>query len=227
MKTKKTVDISLGGLLLFSCAMCGCTSFHGLDSITPEGVHINGTGLSFDNKRMLAEPERVAEHATFVYPSLRRIEEVPSQIVFGSGIDYAVITKRMLWGTFETVATVPVKNLLKNQFLHGTREHFHSLADGQQPAICIKVDVLGCVLAKCGAQVDSMVTLAIEIEDVVKNRVCHKKTYTARSLLPWDGGSLVPDSLYKSIQDCTSLFLKDISQDRTLIARLESVSPDA
>ena len=222
---RKSVGVSLGLLIL--CGACGCKSVSGINSIMPEGLHVNGTGFSFDNKRVLVEPERVAEYSTFVYPQLRRIEFVPTQVVFGSNVEFVLITKRMLWGTSQIVATVPVKNLLKSQFLQGTMEHFHPLFGNQLPAVRIKVDLMGCILEKIGDKVDSLVTLNIKIEDVVKNHVCHEKSYTARSQLPWDGGTLVPDALYKSIQECTSSFLRDVSENGTLIARLESVSLDA
>lgn len=210
----------------FLTVLNGCRTTSVLDSVTPEGFHLNGTAISFDNKRVLNTPERVAEHATFVFPSLRRIEEVPTQIVFGSNVENALITKRMLWGTTETVATVPIKNLLKSQFLYGISEHFHPLVGDQQPAIRIKVDVLCCIFKKCADKVESMVSMNIKIEDVLSNQICHEKMYVGKSVMTWNGGNLIPDSVFKSVQDCTSSFLKDISEDRTLIAKLEGLSPD-
>lgn len=211
------------GLLLGMLALCGC------ESITPEGIHVSkrGLGVSFDNDRMLVEPERVAEHAIFSYPSLRRIEEVPAQIIFDNSIEHAVVTKRMLWGTSQTVATVPVGNLLKNQFLSCVSSYFHPLAGDQLPTIRIKVEVLGVVITKVDSRISSLVTMSIQVEDIAKKQICHEKTYMGKSLLPWDGGNLVPDSVYKSVQDCASSFLKDISENHTLIAWLENISPDA
>ena len=211
----RAVFVNAFAVMVFAC---GCESLHLSD---------RGLGVSFDSSRMLVEPERAAEHATYSYPALRRIEEVPARIVFGSDVEYAVITKRMLWGTSQTVATVPVKNLLRNQFLHGVSDYFHPLAGDQLPAIKINVDVQSVVFLKTSDRVSSTVTMTIGIEDVARKRMCHEKTYCGRSELYWDGGDLVPDSVYKCVQDCTSSFLKDISEDRTLIAMLEAATPDA
>ena len=188
--------------------------FVGCESIKPEGFNIEGMGVSFDGKRELQEPVQAGEFATFVFPELRRIEEIPTHIVFPSDIDYVLMTKMMLWGTSETVATIPVASLVKKQFLNAVSEHFHPLVGDQQPAIRISM-------------VKSTATVRIEILDVGKNVVCHEKIYHADSELPWDGGRLVPNSVYKCIQGVASAFLKDIAADRTLIARLEGISPDA
>lgn len=205
-----------------------CTgAFVGCESIKPEGFQFEGMGVSFDGNRKLQEPVQPGEFATFVFPELRRIEEVPAQIVFPSDLENVSLTKRMLWGTSETVASVPVAELVKRQFLHSVSEHFHPLVGDQQPAIKVSVDVLGIILVRDESVVTSEATVKISIFDVVKNVTCHEKIYRGKASLPWDGGNLVPDSVYKSIQEVAASFLRDIAADRTLIARLEGVSPDA
>ena len=199
----------------------------GCESIKPEGFGFEGLGVSFDGSRKLQEPAQYGEFATFVFPELRRIEEVPTQIVFPSDIDSVLMTKMMLWGTSETVAVVPVATLVKKQFLHAVSEHFHPLVGDQQPAVRISVNVMGIIVTRDEGMVKSTATVRIEILDVGKNVVCHGKIYRAVAELPWDGGNLVPDSVYKCIQGVASAFLKDIASDRTLIARLEGISPDA
>ena len=207
-------------------AICAGALF-GCESIKPEGFSIEGMGVSFDGRRELQEPVQSGEFATLVFPELRRIEEVPAQIVFPSDIDSVLMTKMMLWGTSEIVATVPVAALVKKQFLNAVSEHFHPLVGDQQPAIRISVNVMGIIVTRNEDMVKSTATVRIEILDVGKNVVCHEKIYRADSELPWDGGNLVPNSVYKCIQGIASAFLKDIAADRTLIARLEGVSPDA
>ena len=199
----------------------------GCESVKPEGFRIEGMGFSFDGNRELREPERAGEFATFVFPELRRIEEVPAQIVFPSEVEKVSLTKRMLWGTSELVATVPVSSLVKKEFLHAVSEHFHPLVGDQQPAIRISVELLGMILSREEAMVRSEVTAVVRIYDVVKNVMCHEKTYRSKAEMTWDGGDLVPDSVYKCIQGIAASFLKDIAADRTLIARLEGISPDA
>ena len=210
-----------GWMFLFALFMAGC------ESIKPEGFGIEGFGVTFDGKRELREPDRAGEYATFVLPELRRIEEVPTQIVFPSAVEKVFMTKEMLWGTSETVAAIPVASLVKKQFLQAVSEHFHPLVGDQQPAIRISVELLGILVSRDGSVVESEATVKITIHDVVKNVVCHEKTYHNSSRMPWDGGSLVPDSVYKCIQGVAAAFLKDIAADRTLIARLEGISPDA
>ena len=213
---------------MFACAAAiGAAVISGCESVKPEGFNIEGMGVSFDGRRDLAEPELAGEFATFVFPELRRIEEVPAQIVFPSSVETVLMTKRMLWGTSETVASVPVGKLVKTQFLQAVSEHFHPLVGDQQPAIKISVDLLGIIITREEKDVKSVVTVDISILDVVKNQVCHEKTYRGTATMPWDGGDLVPDSTYKAIQEVASGFLKDIAADRTLIARLEGISPDA
>lgn len=211
--------LAFGGFAMLVLAGC--------ESIKPEGFSIEGMGVSFDGRRKLQEPVRFGEFATFVFPELRRIEEVPTQIVFPSDIDSVFMTKTMLWGTSETVAAVPVASLVKDQFLHAVSEHFHPLVGDQQPAVRISVDVMGIIVTRNEGSVKSSVTVRIEILDVGRNVVCHEKVYRADAELPWDGGNLVPNSVYKCIQGVASAFLEDIAADRTLIARLESVSPDS
>ena len=189
----------------------------GCESVKPEGFRIEGMGFSFDGNRELREPERAGEFATFVFPELRRIEEVPAQIVFPSEVEKVSLTKRMLWGTSELVATVPVSSLVKKEFLHAVSEHFHPLVGDQQPAIRISVELLGMILSREEAMVRSEVTAVVRIYDVVKNVMCHEKTYRSKAEMPWDGGDLVPDSVYKCIQGIAASFLKDIAADRTLI----------
>lgn len=223
---KKMAKLSSGfSGLVFGClavlALAGC------ESIRPEGFSIEGMGISFDGNRELREPERAGEFATFVHPELRRIEEVPALIVFPSDIDKVFLTKQMLWGTHETVASVPVASLIKKQFLRAVSEHFHPLVGDQQPAIRVEVNVLGIILSREEGAVKSEVTVNIRIRDEVKNLVCHDKRYYAQAAMPWDGGELIPDAVYKSIQDVAASFLVDIASDRTLIARLEGISPDA
>ena len=208
--------VAIGVLFLLGC-----------ESVKPEGFNIEGMGVSFDGKRELAEPVRPGEYATFAFPELRRIEEVPAQIVFPSELDKVYMTKRMIWGTSETVAAVPVAALVKGQFLHAVSEHFHPLVGDQQPSIKIIVDVLGVIVTRNEGTVKSEITVNIVIQDVLKNVTCHEKTYRGVAEMPWDGGNLVPDSTYKCVQNVAATFLKDIAADRTLIARLESVSPDA
>ena len=179
-------------ILFACCAVAGMVLISGCESITPAGFSIDGTDVSFDSKRELMEPIRSGEFATFKFPELRRIEEVPSQIVFPSELDKVYMTKRMLWGTSETVA-----------------------------------DVLGIGVRRNEGMVKSEITVNIAIYDVLKNVTCHEKTYQGVAEMPWDGGGLVPDSVYKCVQNVASSFLKDIAANRTLIARLEGISPDA
>lgn len=214
-------------ILFACCAVVGMVLISGCESITPAGFNIDGTDVSFDSKRELMEPIRSGEFATFKFQELRRIEEVPSQIVFPSELDKVYMTKRMLWGTSETVAAVPVASLVKGQFLHAVSEHFHPLVGDQQPSIKITVDVLGIVVRRNEGMVKSEITVNIAIYDVLKNVTCHEKTYQGVAEMPWDGGGLVPDSVYKCVQNVASSFLKDIAANRTLIARLEGISPDA
>ena len=199
----------------------------GCESVKPEGFRIEGCGISFDGDRELREPVRAGEFVTFVFPELRRIEEVPAQIVFPSDIEKVLMTKQMLWGTSETVAAIPVASLVKRQFLHAVSEHFHPLVGDQQPAIRIDVAVLGIIVSRDEALVESEMTAKITIHDVVKNVVRHEKIYRSDARMPWDGGALVPDAVYKCVQNVAAAFLKDIAANRTLIAQLEGISPDA
>ena len=128
------VILSLGVLF------CGC------ESVKPEGFSWVGTGFSFDSNRQLREPERAGEYSSFVFPELRRIEEVPAQLVISDHIEYVLLNKRMLWGTSETVASVPVASLVRRQFTQAVSEHFHPLVGDQQPAIRVEVDILGIIL---------------------------------------------------------------------------------
>ncbi|MGN0833627.1 MAG: hypothetical protein ACI4RD_08285 [Kiritimatiellia bacterium] len=193
----------------------------------PEGFTWEGTGFSFDSKRQLSEPVRAGEFATFSFPELRRIEEVPAQIVFSDDIENVFINKRMLWGTSETVASVPVSTLVRRQFTQAVSEHFHPLVGDQQPAIRVFVDILGIILTREEGTVKSQATMRITIRDVAKDAICHEKIYRGKSEMPWDGGALIPDSVYRCIQEVAAEFLRDIAKDRTLIARLEGVTPDA
>lgn len=199
----------------------------GCESVKPEGFRIEGCGISFDGDRELREPVRAGEFVTFVFPELRRIEEVPAQIVFPSDIEKVLMTKQMVWGTSETVAAIPVASLVKRQFLHAVSEHFHPLVGDQQPAIRIDVAVLGIIVSRDEALVESEMTAKITIHDVVKNVVRHEKIYRSDARMPWDGGALVPDAVYKCVQNVAAAFLKDIAANRTLIAQLEGISPDA
>lgn len=201
--------------------LCGC------ESMKPEGFRFTGTSISLDGDRMLHEPDRVADYAPFVFPALRRIEEVPSHIEFSSDVEYAIITKRMLWGTTQKVATVPVRKLIKGQFLHAVSEHFHPLSDGRRSAVRIMVDVLGVVITREEQSVSSRVTLGIKIEDIARNHICYEKTYVGTSSREWSDITLVPESVYHAVQNCTSEFLRDVAGNSQLIARLEDVAPDA
>lgn len=214
--TSSTIAILTIGALL-----CGC------ESVKPEGVTWSGTDISFDSKRQLKEPERAGEFSSFVFPELRRIEEVPAQILISDDIENAFINKRMVWGTSVTVASVPVADLVRRQFLQAVSEHFHPLVGDQQPAIRIEVEILGIILTRLEGTVKSEATMRITITDVAKNSACHEKIYRGKSEMPWDGGELIPDSVYKCIQEVAAAFLKDLAKNRTLIARLEGISPDA
>lgn len=209
------VILSLGVLL------CGC------ESVKPEGLSWVGTGFSFDSDRQLKEPERAGEFSSFVFPELRRIEEVPAQLVFSDHVENVLLNKRMLWGTSETVASVPVASIVRRQFAQAVSEHFHPLVGDQQPAIRVNVDILGIILTRLEGAVRSEMAMRITIKDVARESICHEEIYRGKSEMPWDGGDLVPDSVYKCIQEVAAAFLKDIAKDRTLIARLEGVSPDA
>ena len=208
-------------ILTFSALLCGC------ESVKPEGFTWEGTGFSFDNKRQLKEPERAGEFSSFVFPELRRIEEVPAQLVISDHIENVLITKRMAWGTSETVASVPIASLVRRQFTQAVSEHFHPLVGDQQPAIRVFVDILGIILARFDGTVKSEATMRITIKDVEKDSICHEGIYRGKSEMPWDGGELIPDSVYKCIQEVAAAFLKDIAKDRTLVARLAGISPDA
>lgn len=209
------VILSLGVLF------CGC------ESVKPEGFSWVGTGFSFDSNRQLKEPERAGEFSSFVFPELRRIEEVPAQLVFSDHVENVLLNKRMLWGTSETVASVPVASIVRHQFTQAVSEHFHPLVGDQQPAIRVNVDILGIILTRLEGTVRSEATMRITIRDVAKDLICHEEIYRGKSEMPWDGGELIPDSVYKCIQEVAAAFLKGIAKDRTLIARLEGVSPDA
>lgn len=216
-----------GGNLLACASLVVLLMAVGCESVKPEGFRIEGMGVSFDGNRELREPERAGEFAAFVFPELRRIEEVPAQIVFPAELEKVSLTKRMAWGTSELVATVPVASLIRKEFLHAVSEHFHPLVGDQQPAIRISVEVLGMMLSREETMVSSEATVDIRIHDVGKNVLCHEKVYRSKAEMPWDGGDLVPDAVYKCIQGIAASFLKDIAADRTLIARLEGISPDA
>ncbi len=215
------LGISSAVCILAAWFLAGC------ESVKPEGFRIEGMGVSFDGSRDLVEPVRAGEFATFVFPELRRIEEVPAQIVFPSQVDKVCLTKRMVWGTSETIATVPVASIVKRQFLVAVSEHFHPLVGDRQPAIKVCVELMGLILTRDEDMVKSDATFSISIIDVSRNAVCHEKTYRSSVKMPWDGGELVPDSVYGSVQEVAASFLKDIASDRTLIARLEGLSPDA
>jgi len=223
------ISIFVGGV-----ALCGCESV--CDNVKFDGVAWDDASrrISLGSRRRLREPERPGIFASFVFPELRRIEEVPARIEISDHAETAFISKRMLWGvTSETIAEVPVRDLVRRQFLHAVSEHFHPLASDQEPAIHIKAEVLGIVLTRHGSTVRSEATLSVEIRDLTKkaaNRreaICHRNVYHGVSELPWDGGDLVPDSVYKCIQDVAAAFLEDVAKKHTLIARLEGVSPDA
>ena len=212
--------------LVFGClavlALAGC------ESIKPEGFGIEGAWITFDGNRKLSEPERAREFVSFAFPELRRIEEVPVQITFPSCADEVVMTKNMLWGTSEKVATVPIASIVTNQFLNAVSEHFHPLVGDQQPAIRMTVELMGVVMTRKESRVKSQITVRITIMDVAKNdAVCMEKIYSEISELEWDGGTLVPNSAYKCAQAVAESFLKDLASNRTLIARLESATPDA
>ena len=210
-----------------AAAFAALASILGCESMKPEGFSWKGTGFSFDNNRPLKEPVRAGEYATLVFPELRRIEEVPVEFVFQSEVEKVLITKRMVWGTTENVATVDVREAIKRQFLQAVSGHFHPLVGDQQPAVRIKVETLGVFLERKDDIVKSEVTMRFALEDVARNSVCHEKVYSGEAELPWDGGDLVPESFYKCIQNLAANFLKDIAGNRTLIARLEGVSTDA
>jgi len=221
MKTNSVI-----GNLAFAAAVAAVLS--GCESIKPEGIGIEGIGLTFDGNRELVEPERAKEFATFVFPELRRIEEVPVQISFPGVVDKVVMTKRMLWGTSEKVATVPIAAIVKDQFLHAVAEHFHPVTGDQQPAIKMVVELMGVIMIRNESRVKSQATVRITLLDVSKNNaVCMENVYSGSSELEWDGGELVPDSAYKCIQVLAESFLKDMAANSTLIARLESSTPDA
>lgn len=198
----------------------------GCESVKPEGFSWEGTGFTFDNNRLLKEPERAGVYEQLSFPALRRIEEVPVEFVFEGEVEKVLLTKRMLWGTTENVATVDVKDVIKRQFLQAVSGHFHPLVGDQQPAVRIKVETLGVFLERRESVVLSEMTMRFELQDVAKNVVCHEKVYSGEVEVPWDGGALVPEAFYKCIQKLAANFLRDIAGNRTLIARLEGISLD-
>lgn len=198
----------------------------GCESIKPEGFSWKGTWFTFDNDRLLTEPECAGKYETLSFPELRRIEEVPVEFVFEGEVEKILVTKKMLWGTTETVATVDVKDVIRQQFLQAVSGHFHPLVGDQQPAVRIKVETLGVFLERKESVVSSEMTMRFELQDMAKNVVCHEKVYRGDTELPWDGGALVPESFYKCIQSLAANFLKDIAANRALLARLESISLD-
>lgn len=221
MKTNSVI-----GNLAFAAAVAAALA--GCESIKPEGIGIEGIGLTFDGNRELKEPERAGEFATFVFPELRRIEEVPVQITFSSPVENVVMTKRMLWGTSEKVATVPIAAIVKDQFLHAVAEHFHPMKGDEQPSVRMVVDILGIVMTRMESRVKSQITVRIVMRDALKgDAVCMENIYSGTSEMEWDGGDLVPDSAYKCVQALAESFLRDLASNRTLIARLESATPDA
>ena len=221
MKTNSVI-----GNLAFAAAVAAALA--GCESIKPEGIGIEGIGLTFDGNRELKEPERAGEFATFVFPELRRIEEVPVQITFSAPVDKVVMTKRMLWGTSEKVATVPIAAIVREQFLHAVAEHFHPMKGDEQPSVRMVVDLLGIVMTRMESRVKSQITVRIVMRDALKgDAVCMENIYSGTSEMEWDGGDLVPDSAYKCVQALAESFLRDLASNRTLIARLESATPDA
>ena len=204
-----------------SAVFASLVSMLGCESVKPEGFGVEGIGITFDSSRELSEPERAREFVSFALPELRRIEEVPVQITFPSCVEKVVMTKRMLWGTSEKVATVPIAAIVKGQFLNAVSEHFHPLVGDLQPAIRMSVELMGIVMTKKDSRVKSQATVRITLTDVSKNdTVCLENIYSGTSELEWDGGDLVPDSAYKCIQSLAESFLKDVASNRPLIARL-------
>ena len=159
------MEVSRTHVGLFAIALSAAFLMSGCESIKPEGFSWEGTWFTLDNDRLLREPERAGNYETLSFPGLRRIEEVPVEFVFEGEVEKILVTKRMLWGTTETVATVDVRDVIKQQFLQAVSGHFHPLVGDQQPAVRIKVETLGVFLERKESVVASEMTMRFELQD--------------------------------------------------------------
>lgn len=208
-------------ILVLSAALCGCETF---ESVTPEGFSIAGTGVSFDAKRELQEPDQTPEYVPMSYAELKRIEEVPTELEFDICAETAQMTKNMLWGTVEVVGTVPIGSIVRRQFGNALSEHFHPIRDDQQPSLKLVVRPCMVVIKKLAAdRVSCDAEFKVALTDIAKRETLFEEVYRHFSENAWDGIS-VPEAVYRSVQGSAADFLKALSRKTGLIARLEGAS---
>lgn len=163
-------------------------------------------------------PSTVATYAIPSYASTRGTLAVALDVT--DCPEVAMMTKKGMSGVSRPVSSYPLRSIVEREFGKVVKENFRKPQPGETPQTELKVSIDHALLRRDGVMTYCDLELVVDFrkkDDASwANAVRH---YEANPSGAFANEFLVPDCVYKAVQECVKSFLRDLTRNANAFSR--------
>lgn len=163
-------------------------------------------------------PSTVATYAIPAYASTRGTLAVALDVT--DCPESAMMTKKGFSGVSRPVSSYPLRSIVEREFAKVVKENFRKPQPGETPQAELKVSIDRALLRRDGVMTYCEVELVVDFrkrDDASgSNAVRH---YEEKSSGAFANKFLVPDCVYKAVQEGVKSFLRDLTRNANAFSR--------
>ena len=138
--------------------------------------------------------------------------DLPVSLNLADCAESAFLTKKGVSGITRIVCPFPVRPIVRREFKRVIQENFLPPANGQRPAVELKVSSRRILLRKDGRIASCDVDLDVELLDPYETKPPYfRRSYQVHSDGTFWSADEVPACVYKAVQDVVRKFLADLN----------------
>lgn len=173
----------------------------------------------------LSEPEQLPAEMSGPPQNAGTRSDVAAVFDYSNCSQSALLTEDTPWGTVRSVASVPLRDVVRRQFESVFSDFFRSPEIAEGPDVTVSVVSSRSILKKSGqGSVRSDFEFSVTVTDSDGRKILLSKRYQAAGEGRWDGSS-VPLPIYRCAHEIASKFFADISK-RHVLEKLEGLKTE-
>lgn len=173
----------------------------------------------------LSEPEQLPAEMSGPTQNAGMRSDVAAAFDYSNCSQSVLLTEDTPWGTVRSIASVPLRDVVRRQFESVFSGFFRSPEIAEGPDVTVNVVSSRSILKKSGqGSVRSDVEFSVTVTDADGRKILLSKRYQAAGEGRWDGSS-VPLPIYRCAHEIASKFFADISK-RHVLEKLEGLKAE-
>lgn len=173
----------------------------------------------------LSEPEKLPAEMSGPPQNAGMRSDVSVVFDYSNCSQSVLLTEDTPWGTVVSVASVPLRDVVRRQFESVFAGFFRSPGNAEGPDVAVNVVSTRTILKKSGqGSVRSDIEFSVNMTDSDGQTILPSKRYQAAGEGRWDGSS-VPLPIYQCAHEVACKFFADISK-RHVVEKLEGLKDE-